>query len=404
MIDVQEQMKIIKNGVAELISEEELISKLKKSKEKNIPLNIKLGLDPSAPDIHIGHTVVLRKLKSFQDLGHQIIIIIGDYTGMIGDPTGKSATRKKLSEKEVAKNAKTYTEQIFKILDPEKTIVRFNGEWFSKMNFIEIGELAGKYTVARMLERDDFKKRFKNGQTISILEFLYPLMQGYDSAAIEADVELGGTDQKFNNLMGRTIQKEYGREQQVVLLMPLLEGTDGIKKMSKSLDNYIGIDENPKDIYGKTMSIPDELIIRYFKLATNVHPDEIENMQNQMNGNTINPRDLKMKLAKELVRQYFSENEALEAELHFVSVVQKGKVPDEIPAVKIEGKDLVDGKILIGKLICCIGFAPSNSEARRLVKQGAVRIDGKKIGDCELEIEEGMIIQVGKRKFAKLYK
>ncbi|MCD5411171.1 MAG: tyrosine--tRNA ligase [Clostridiales bacterium] len=404
MIDVQEQMKIIKNGVAELISEEELISKLKKSKEKNIPLKIKLGLDPSAPDIHIGHTVVLRKLKSFQDLGHQIIIIIGDYTGMIGDPTGKSATRKKLSEKEVDKNAKTYTEQIFKILDPEKTIVRFNGEWFSKMNFIEVGELAGKYTVARMLERDDFKKRFKNGQAISILEFLYPLMQGYDSAAIEADVELGGTDQKFNNLMGRTIQKEYGREQQVVLLMPLLEGTDGIKKMSKSLDNYIGIDENPNDIYGKTMSIPDELIIRYFKLTTNVHPDEIENMQNQMNENTINPRDLKMKLAKELVRQYFSENQALEAELHFISLFQKGKVPAEIPVVKIEGKDLVDGKIMIGKLVYCIGFAPSNSEARRLVKQGAVRIDGKKIDDCELEIEEGMIIQVGKRKFAKLYK
>lgn len=404
MIDVQEQMKIIKNGVAELISEEELISKLKKSKEKNIPLKIKLGLDPSAPDIHIGHTVVLRKLKSFQDLGHQIIIIIGDYTGMIGDPTGKSATRKKLSEKEVDKNGKTYTEQIFKILDPEKTIVRFNGEWFSKMNFIEVGELAGKYTVARMLERDDFKKRFKNGQAISILEFLYPLMQGYDSAAIEADVELGGTDQKFNNLMGRTIQKEYGREQQVVLLMPLLEGTDGIKKMSKSLDNYIGIDENPNDIYGKTMSIPDELIIRYFKLTTNVHPDEIENMQNQMNENTINPRDLKMKLAKELVRQYFSENQALEAELHFISVFQKGKVPAEIPVVKIEGKDLVDGKIMIGKLVYCIGFAPSNSEARRLVKQGAVRIDGKKIDDCELEIEEGMIIQVGKRKFAKLYK
>ena len=404
MIDVQEQMKIIKNGVAELISEEELISKLKKSKEKNIPLKIKLGLDPSAPDIHIGHTVVLRKLKSFQDLGHQIIIIIGDYTGMIGDPTGKSATRKKLSEREVDKNAKTYTEQIFKILDPEKTIVRFNGEWFSKMNFIEVGELAGKYTVARMLERDDFKKRFKNGQAISILEFLYPLMQGYDSAAIEADVELGGTDQKFNNLMGRTIQKEYGREQQVVLLMPLLEGTDGIKKMSKSLDNYIGIDENPNDIYGKTMSIPDELIIRYFKLTTNVHPDEIENMQNQMNENTINPRDLKMKLAKELVRQYFSENQALEAELHFISVFQKGKVPAEIPVVKIEGKDLVDGKIMIGKLVYCIGFAPSNSEARRLVKQGAVRIDGKKIDDCEIEIEEGMIIQVGKRKFAKLYK
>jgi len=404
MIDVQEQMKIIKNGVAELISEEELISKLKKSKEKNIPLKIKLGLDPSAPDIHIGHTVVLRKLKSFQDLGHQIIIIIGDYTGMIGDPTGKSATRKKLSEKEIDKNAKTYTEQIFKILDPEKTIVRFNGEWFSKMNFIEVGELAGKYTVARMLERDDFKKRFKNGQAISILEFLYPLMQGYDSAAIEADVELGGTDQKFNNLMGRTIQKEYGREQQVVLLMPLLEGTDGIKKMSKSLDNYIGIDENPNDIYGKTMSIPDELIIRYFKLTTNVHPDEIENMQNQMNENTINPRDLKMKLAKELVRQYFSENQALEAELHFISLFQKGKVPTEIPVVKIEGKDLVDGKIMIGKLVYCIGFAPSNSEARRLVKQGAVRIDGKKIDDCELEIEEGMIIQVGKRKFAKLYK
>ncbi|MGV8145706.1 MAG: tyrosine--tRNA ligase [Alkaliphilus sp.] len=404
MTMVQEQMKIIKSGVAELISEEELVKKLKKSKENNIPLKIKLGLDPSAPDIHIGHTVVLRKLKSFQDLGHQIIIIIGDYTGMIGDPTGKSETRKKLTEEEVIKNAKTYTDQIFKILDSKKTIVRFNGEWFSKMSFIEIGELAGKYTVARMLERDDFKKRFKNGQAISVLEFLYPLMQGYDSVAIEADVELGGTDQKFNNLMGRTIQKEYGREQQVVLLMPLLEGTDGIKKMSKSLGNYIGIDEDPNDIYGKTMSIPDELIIRYFKLTTNVHPDEIENMEKQINEKTINPRDLKMKLAKELVTLYFTEKEATEAELHFVSVFQKGKMPDEIPTVKIDGKDLTDGKIMIGKLICCIGFAPSNSEARRLVKQGAVRINGERITDCELEIEEGMIIQVGKRKFAKLCK
>ncbi|MCD5415225.1 MAG: tyrosine--tRNA ligase [Clostridiales bacterium] len=404
MIDVQEQMKIIKNGVAELISEEELVKKLIKSIEKNIPLRIKLGLDPSAPDIHIGHTVVLRKLKSFQDLGHQIIIIIGDYTGMIGDPTGKSETRKKLSEEEVIENAKTYTDQIFKVLDSQKTIVKFNGEWFSKMNFMEVGELASKYTVARMLERDDFKKRFKSNQPISILEFLYPLMQGYDSVAIKADVELGGTDQKFNNLMGRTIQKEYGQEQQIVILMPLLEGIDGIKKMSKSLGNYIGIDENLNDIYGKTMSIPDELIIRYFKLTTNVHPDEIEDMEKQINENTINPRDLKMKLAREIVKQYFTEKEAAEAELHFISVFQKKKIPDEIPVVEVEDKDLTDGKIIIAKLICLIGFAPSNSEARRLVMQGAVRINGEKIGDCELEIEDGMIIQVGKRKFAKLLK
>lgn len=404
-MDVNEQLKIIKKGVAELISENELLEKLKKSEKENKPLIIKLGLDPTAPDIHLGHTVVLRKLKAFQDLGHQVIIIIGDYTGMIGDPTGKSETRKQLTREEVLRNAETYKSQIFKILDKEKTIVRFNSEWLDPLNFADVIKLSAKYTVARMLEREDFKKRFTSNLPISIHEFFYPLMQGYDSVELKADVELGGTDQKFNILMGRTLQKEYGQSDvQIGLFMPILEGTDGVKKMSKSLGNYIGINEEPNDIYGKTMSIPDELIIRYYELVTDVHPDEIEAMKQQLKDNSVNPRDLKMKLAREVVALYHGNEASLKAEEHFKSVFQKGAIPDDIEEVIIKSSDLTDGKIWAPKLLAITGLAPSNSEARRLISQGSLKINEVKYDQAngDIEIKDGDVIQVGKRKFAKI--
>ncbi|WP_270646716.1 tyrosine--tRNA ligase [Paeniclostridium hominis] len=402
MIEINEQMKIIKKGVAEIISEEDIIKKLEKSAKENKPLTIKLGLDPSAPDIHLGHTVVLRKMKAFQDLGHQVVIIIGDATGMIGDPTGKSAVRKQLSHDQVLENAKTYQDQIFKILDREKTIVKFNSEWLQAMNFMDVANLASKYTVARMLERDDFKKRFASNQSISIHEFFYPLMQGYDSVAIKADIEMGGTDQKFNILMGRTLQKEYDQEPQVALLMPIIEGTDGVKKMSKSLGNYIGISEEPNDMYGKTMSIPDELIIRYFELVTDEHPDSIESMKSDMEQDKVNPRDLKMKLAKEVVKLYHGEEKALEAEQYFKSVFQKRNMPDDIAEMEISIEDAEEGLFFIPKVVTSLKLSPSTSEARRLLKQGGIKLNGEKLEVDKVALKDEDIIQVGKRKFAKL--
>ncbi|GAA0863436.1 tyrosine--tRNA ligase [Paraclostridium tenue] len=402
MIEINEQMKIIKKGVAEMISEEDIIKKLEKSAKENKPLTIKLGLDPSAPDIHLGHTVVLRKMKAFQDLGHQVVIIIGDATGMIGDPTGKSAVRKQLSHEQVLENAKTYQDQIFKILDKEKTIVKFNSEWLQAMNFMDVANLASKYTVARMLERDDFKKRFASNQSISIHEFFYPLMQGYDSVAIKADIEMGGTDQKFNILMGRTLQKEYDQEPQVALLMPIIEGTDGVKKMSKSLGNYIGISEEPNDMYGKTMSIPDELIIRYFELVTDEHPDSIEAMKSDMEQDKVNPRDLKMKLAKEVVKLYHGEEKALEAEQYFKSVFQKRNMPDDIAEMEVSIEDSEEGLFFIPKVVSALKLSPSTSEARRLLKQGGIKLNGEKLEVDKVALKDEDIIQVGKRKFAKL--
>lgn len=402
MIEINEQMKIIKKGVAEMISEEDIIKKLEKSAKENKPLTIKLGLDPSAPDIHLGHTVVLRKMKAFQDLGHQVVIIIGDATGMIGDPTGKSAVRKQLSHEQVLENAKTYQDQIFKILDKEKTIVKFNSEWLQAMNFMDVANLASKYTVARMLERDDFKKRFASNQSISIHEFFYPLMQGYDSVAIKADIEMGGTDQKFNILMGRTLQKEYDQEPQVALLMPIIEGTDGVKKMSKSLGNYIGISEEPNDMYGKTMSIPDELIIRYFELVTDEHPDSIEAMKSDMEQDKVNPRDLKMKLAKEVVKLYHGEEKALEAEQYFKSVFQKRNMPDDIAEMEVSIEDSEEGLFFIPKVVTALKLSPSTSEARRLLKQGGIKLNGEKLEVDKVALKDEDIIQVGKRKFAKL--
>ncbi|MFR0019713.1 MAG: tyrosine--tRNA ligase [Paraclostridium sp.] len=402
MIEINEQLKIIKKGAAEIISEEDIVKKLEKSAKENKPLTIKLGLDPSAPDIHLGHTVVLRKMKAFQDLGHQVVIIIGDATGMIGDPTGKSAVRKQLSHEQVLENARTYQEQIFKILDREKTIVKFNSEWLQTMNFMDVANLASKYTVARMLERDDFKKRFASNQSISIHEFFYPLMQGYDSVAIKADIEMGGTDQKFNILMGRTLQKEYDQEPQIALLMPIIEGTDGVKKMSKSLGNYIGISEAPNDMYGKTMSIPDELIIRYFELVTDEHPDSIEAMKSDIEQDKVNPRDLKMKLAKEVVKLYHGEEKALEAEQYFKSVFQKKNIPDDIAEMEVSIEESEEGLFFIPKIVTGLKLSPSTSEARRLLKQGGIKLNGEKVENDKIALETGDIIQVGKRKFAKI--
>jgi len=404
MPDLEEQLAIIKRGTVEVIPEEELVNKLKKSVEKGKPLKIKLGLDPTAPDIHLGHTVVLQKMRQFQELGHEVIIILGDYTARIGDPTGKSETRKQLSEEQVRANARTYEEQIFKVLNRERTKVVFNSQWLSKLDFSQVLELGAKYTVARMLERDDFAKRYREGKPIGIHEFFYPLMQGYDSVALEADIELGGTDQKFNLLMARTIQKEYGQEPQVAIMMPILEGLDGVQKMSKSLGNYIGISEPPAEMYGKTMSIPDEFMVRYFELVTPVSLDELKEIKEGLEAGVLHPRDVKMRLAREIVSFYHGEKAAWEAEKQFKKVYQQRELPDEIPEFVILEEDLEKGKIWLPRLLVLAGLAPSSSQARRLIKQGAVKVNGDKINDDRYNFkpESGMIIKVGKRKFVKL--
>lgn len=404
MTDVQKQLEIIKRGTAEIVPEEELVEKLKKSIAKNKPLHIKLGLDPTAPDIHLGHTVVLQKLRQFQQLGHNVTIILGDYTGRIGDPTGKSETRKQLTEAEVLANARTYEQQIFKVLDPTKTKVQFNSTWLAPLKFEDVIRLAATTTVARMLERDDFSKRFKENLPISIHEFFYPLMQGYDSVALESDVELGGTDQKFNLLMGRTLQKEFGQEPQIALMMPILEGLDGVNKMSKSLGNYIGIDEAPQEMYGKTMSLPDELMVRYFELVTPVPLDEVKAIAKGLEDGTLHPRDAKMRLAREIVTFYHSAEAAEQAEEHFKKVFQKRELPDEIDEFFVTEDLYEDGLISLPKLLTQAKLAASNSEARRLVKEGAVKINGEKVSDPNMHFlpEEGMIIRAGKRRFARL--
>ncbi len=403
-LNVAQQLEIIKRGVAEIVPEEELIKKLNKSIEKDKPLKIKLGLDPTAPDIHLGHTVVLQKLRQFQEMGHEVIIILGDFTAQIGDPTGKSETRKQLTEEQVLANAETYREQIFKILDPEKTRITFNSEWLAPLNFAKVIELAAQYTVARMLEREDFSKRYKEGLPISIHEFFYPLMQGYDSVALEADVEMGGTDQKFNLLMGRTLQKEYGQEPQIALMMPILEGLDGVNKMSKSLGNYIGITESAREQYGKTMSIPDELMIRYFELVTAVSLEDINEIKEGLENNSLHPRDIKMRLAREIVTTYHGLEAAYQAEEEFKNMFQKGELPDEIPEYHLSAEELEDNKIWLPKLMQLAALVSSTSEGRRLIQQGAVKINDEKVSDPKATItpEAGMIIRAGKRKFAKI--
>lgn len=398
MINLDEQIKIILKGVDDIIDEKELREKLVKADKEGRPLTVKLGLDPSAPDIHLGHTVVLRKMKQLQDLGHQVVIIIGDFTGKIGDPTGKSSARKALTTEQVLENAKTYQEQIFKVLDPEKTTVRFNSEWLSKLNFEDVVRLAATMTVARMLEREDFKKRYESNTPISVHEFFYPLMQGYDSVALNADIELGGTDQRFNLLMGRTLQREHGQEPQVVIMMPIIEGLDGVNKMSKSLGNYIGVDEEAGVMYQKAMEIPDELIIKYYNLVTDVHPDVVAEIEKDLKEDRKNPRDIKMGLAKEIVRLYHGEEKANFAEERFKSVFQKGQIPVDILTVEADKEGFDLAQIVVDNKL-----TPSKSELRRLVQQGGVKINGEKTTDLQAVKAEGeLVVQIGKKKFIKI--
>lgn len=402
MLVLDKQLEVIKRGTVEIIPENELTDKLKSALESGRPLTIKLGLDPTAPDIHLGHTVVLLKLRQFQDLGHQVVLILGDFTARIGDPTGKSETRKQLTEEQVLENARTYERQIFKILDRKKTKVVFNSQWLAPLNFTKVIELAAKYTLARMLERDDFAKRYKEGLPISIHELFYPLMQGYDSVELKADVEIGGTDQKFNLLMGRTLQKEYGQVPQIAITMPILEGLDGVHKMSKSLGNYIGIDEAPREMYGKTMSLPDELMARYFELVTAVSLEELRDIEAGLKDGSLHPRDIKMRLAREIVSQYHGSEQAKAAEEEFKRMFQQKDLPDEVPEFR-PAEDMKE-EVWLPKLMVAAGSAGSTSEARRLIQQGGVKVDGIKVDDPNITISpsNGMIIQVGKRKFFQI--
>lgn len=393
MKSIDEQIRIISKGVDEIIGLDELKEKLAKNKT----LIVKLGLDPSAPDIHLGHTVVLRKLKQLQDLGHKIIIIIGDFTGKIGDPTGKSQARKALTTEQVLENARTYETQIFKVLDKEKTEVKFNSDWLSKMNFEDVIKLGSKMTVARMLEREDFKKRYENQMPISIHEFFYPLMQGFDSVQLNADIELGGTDQRFNLLMGRMLQKEFGQEPQATIMMPLLEGLDGINKMSKSLGNYIGIDEDAAVMFEKVMTIPDNLIIKYFELVTDVHPDKVDEIKNSLE-NGMNPRDVKLELAREIVELYHGKSAVQSAEERFKIVFQKRQIPDDIKTV-----ECLISNFNLAEIIVSNGLVKSKNEFRRLVTQGGVKINGEKITSLETIKETSeIIVKIGKKHFIKI--
>lgn len=396
-ISVEEQIKIITKGVDTIVNVEELKKKLESNVDKQ--LIIKLGLDPSAPDIHLGHAVVLRKIKQMQDLGHKAVIIIGDFTGKIGDPTGKSKGRVALSEEQVRENALTYQEQIFKILDKEKTEVRFNSEWLSKLNFEEVLRLAATTTVARMLERDDFQKRYQNNIAIGIHEFFYPLMQAYDSVALNADIELGGTDQTFNILMGRTLQKSMGKESQVAIFMPILEGLDGVEKMSKSLGNYIGVNEPANIMFKKVMEIPDSLIIKYFELATDEHPDKIEDVKLELEKGR-NPRDIKLELAKIITSLYHDLEDVNEAIDYYNKAFSNKGIPDNIPELKVN-KDI---NIIsdIGKVLVENMYVSSLKEFRRLIEQGGIQKNGEKVKDIEADLNKGDVLKIGKKKFIRL--
>ncbi|MDD5455477.1 MAG: tyrosine--tRNA ligase [Candidatus Margulisbacteria bacterium] len=382
-------------GIEEIISLEELENLLKNNKK----LKIKWGADPSAPDLHLGHTVVLRKLKRFQDLGHEIIFLIGNFTATIGDPSGKSKTRKPLTDEEVLRNAKTYQEQVFKILDKKKTVVVYNADWLNKLTSKDLILLTAKYNVARMLERDDFKQRFKKNQSISLHEFIYPLLQGYDSVHLKADIEIGGTDQKFNLLVGRHLQKEYGQKSQVVITMPILEGLDGTEKMSKSLGNHIGLTDTPREMFGKIMSIPDKLLVKYYELLTDYSALEIKTMQKDIQSGKINPRDLKVALGKIIVEQYHDKAAAAQAEQDFIQMFQKKEIPDEIAVIELK-KDEYN----VSSLLLSCELVASNKEGRRMIEQGAVSIDGQKITDplFKISTKNDCVLKVGKRKFARI--
>lgn len=398
MLKPEEQLEQIRRGSEEIISEEELLKKLQYSYDTNTPLRIKAGFDPTAPDLHLGHTVLIQKLKHFQDLGHQIIFLIGDFTGMIGDPTGKSETRKALTRDEVLANAETYKEQVFKILDPELTEIAFNSHWMEKMSSYDMIKLTAQYTVARMLERDDFSKRYGDNKPISIHEFLYPLVQGYDSVALRSDVELGGTDQKFNLLVGRDLQRGEGQPPQVALTMPILEGLDGVQKMSKSLNNYIGITDTPKEMFGKVMSISDELMHRYYLLLSDRSLTELETLKNAIDSGEKHPMDAKKELAMEIIARFHSEEAAVEARAGFEQVFSKRENPDDMPEYKASADEKLVEIIVKG-----LKFLPSNGEAKRLAAQGGVYIDGEKTDDVYQTLTSGeYVLKVGKRKFAKL--
>lgn len=396
MSSVQAALAAIRRGAEEILVESELVEKL----ETGRPLRIKAGFDPTAPDLHLGHTVLINKLKQFQDLGHEILFLIGDFTGMIGDPTGKNVTRKPLTSEQVQENAKSYQEQVFKILDPAKTTVVFNSQWMSKVSSADMIRLASNHTVARMLERDDFHKRYTSGQAIAIHEFLYPLIQGYDSVELNADVELGGTDQKFNLLMGRELQKAYGKPQQSILTMPILEGLDGVQKMSKSLDNYIGINEPPNEMFGKIMSISDELMWRYFELLSFRPLDEIASFKQQVE-NGANPRDIKFKLAEELITRFHNKDEAERAQEDFITRFSKNAIPDDLPEIELKVDE--EGMVL-ANILKEAELVNSTSDAHRMVKQGAVKMDGKRLDDSRQVLQSGFaaVLQVGKRKFARV--
>lgn len=392
MQDIESQLELIKRGTAEIISEEDLIAKLK----QNRPLNVKAGFDPTAPDLHLGHTVVLQKMKHFQELGHNVTFLIGDFTGMIGDPTGKSETRKPLTKEQVLANAETYKEQVFKILDPEKTKICFNSAWLEPLTMKETLSLMAKFTVARIIERDDFQKRYKAGEPIGMHEFMYPIMQGFDSVNMNTDIELGGTDQKFNLLVGRDLLRQYGKEAQVAITMPIIEGLDGVQKMSKSLGNYVGISESPKDMFGKLMSITDELMFRYYTLLSDMSLKDIEKMKQDIETGDFHPMTAKKNLAKEIVSRYYGTKAGIEAEEEFVRVFSNKNIPKDIQEYKIQGCFL--------DIVLALNFASSKSEARRLAEQGGIHFENEKVYDLTLTPEHVGILKVGKRKFAKLIK
>lgn len=397
MLPIEEQLKTIRRGAEEIIVEDELVEKLKFSYENNIPLRVKAGFDPTAPDLHLGHTVLIHKMRHFQELGHQVIFLIGDFTGMIGDPTGKNETRKALTTEEVLKNAETYKEQVFKILDPEKTEIAFNSTWMKELGTTGIIKLASQYTVARMLERDDFSKRYQANKPISIHEFLYPLVQGYDSVALRSDIELGGTDQKFNLLVGRDLQKNHGQKPQIAITVPILEGLDGVQKMSKSLGNYVGINESPDDMFGKIMSISDELMFRYYLLLSQKSLEDIEKLKKDISNEKIHPMLAKKELGVEIVRRYHGYDSARSALERFEALFSKKEIPDDMPKYSFSCEDkLID-------IVFQIGFVASKSEAKRLAVQGGITLNSEKYQELNINLGKGTyVLKVGKRKFAEL--
>ena len=401
MLPAKDQLEVIKRGAVEVIPEDELVRKLERSLKTKKPLIIKQGFDPTAPDLHLGHSVTIQKLRQFQQLGHKVVFLIGDYTALIGDPSGQSELRKRMTKAEVLKNARTYQKQVFKILDPKKTKIDFNSRWLAKLSFQQILNLTAKYTVARLLERDDFQKRFRSGRPIAVLELLYPLMQAYDSVALKADVELGATEQKFNLLVGREIQKEFGQEPQIVLTMPILVGTDGKEKMSKSLGNYIGISEAPGQMFGKLMSITDELIASYFELLTDLSQEELVQMKSELSQGKTNPFVWKKKLGQEIVRKYHGAKAAEEAQAEFERVFKQKELPEEIPTVTYDGND---SEVWIGHLLVKTGCVPSTSEVRRLIEQGGLYLNERKVENVDLKVSllGEQIVRVGRKKFFRI--